>query len=90
VVSLQLCYKATKRGPVQGFGQTRMMSSQDIIFAPGSCLTKSVFGAGIASHQCNLKPPQRSDVGDVDAPEWAAPPAACSLTTPADGRIDEK
>jgi hypothetical protein len=35
-VSLQLCYKATsKRGPVQGFGQTRMMSSQDIIFAPG-------------------------------------------------------
>jgi hypothetical protein len=35
-VSLPLCYKATsKRGPVQGFGQTRMMSSQDIIFAPG-------------------------------------------------------
>jgi hypothetical protein len=34
-VSLQLCYKATSnRGPVQGFGQTRMMSSQDIIFAP--------------------------------------------------------
>lgn len=34
-VSLQLRYEATsKRGPVQGFGQTRMMSSRDIIFAP--------------------------------------------------------
>ena len=34
-VSLQLCYRATsKRGPVEGFGQTRMMSSRDIIFAP--------------------------------------------------------
>jgi hypothetical protein len=32
---LQLHYKATsKRGPVQGFGHTRMMSSRDIIFAP--------------------------------------------------------
>ena len=29
-------YKATsKRGPLQGFGQTRMMSSQDIVFVPG-------------------------------------------------------
>jgi hypothetical protein len=35
-VSLQLCYKATsKRGPVQGFGLTRMMSCKDIVFAPG-------------------------------------------------------
>ena len=34
-VSLQLRYEDTsKRGPVQGFGQTRMMSSRDIIFAP--------------------------------------------------------
>ena len=34
-VSLQLRYKArSKDGPVQGFGQTRMMSSRDIIFAP--------------------------------------------------------
>ena len=32
-VSLELCYKATSnRGLVLGFGQTRMMSSQDIIF----------------------------------------------------------
>jgi hypothetical protein len=32
---LQLRYKATsKQGPVEGFGQTRMMSSRDIIFAP--------------------------------------------------------
>jgi hypothetical protein len=32
---LQLRYKATsKRGPVEDFGQTRMMSSRDIIFAP--------------------------------------------------------
>jgi hypothetical protein len=32
---LPLRYKATsKRGTVQGFGQTTMMSSRDIIFAP--------------------------------------------------------
>ena len=38
-VSLQLCYKATSnRGPVQGFGQTRMMGSKDIVFAPGEGL----------------------------------------------------
>lgn len=38
-VSLQLRYKATsKQGPVYGVGQTRMMSSQDIIFAPGDRL----------------------------------------------------
>ena len=34
-VSLQLLYKAkSNRGMVFGFGQTRMMSSQDIVFAP--------------------------------------------------------
>lgn len=34
-VSLRLNYKATSRkGPVQGFGKTRMMSSKDIVFAP--------------------------------------------------------
>ena len=33
-VSLPLSYKAaSNRGSVQGFGQTRMMSSQDIVFA---------------------------------------------------------
>jgi hypothetical protein len=38
-VSLQLRYKATStQGPVEGLGQTRMMSSQDIIFAPGDGL----------------------------------------------------
>jgi len=38
-VSLQLSYKATsKLGPVQGFGQTMMMSSRDIIFAPADGL----------------------------------------------------
>ena len=38
-VSLQLRYKATSTlGPVEGLGQTRMMSSQDIIFAPGDGL----------------------------------------------------
>ena len=38
-VSLQLHYKATSNlGLVLGFGQTRMMSSQDIIFAPGDGL----------------------------------------------------
>jgi hypothetical protein len=32
-------YKATSnRGPVHGFGQTRMMSSKDIVFAPGEGL----------------------------------------------------
>jgi hypothetical protein len=35
-IPLQLRYKATSnRGPVQGFGQTRMISSQDIIFTSG-------------------------------------------------------
>ena len=38
-VSLQLCYKATsKLGLVLGFGQTRMMSSREIVFAPGDGL----------------------------------------------------
>ena len=38
-VSLQLCYKAiSNRGLVLGFGQTRMMSSQDIVFSPGDGL----------------------------------------------------
>lgn len=39
-VALQLHYKAkSKLGPVlHGFGQTRMMSSKDIIFAPGNGL----------------------------------------------------
>jgi hypothetical protein len=36
---LQLHYKATtRRGPVQGFGQTRLMSSRRITFAPGDGL----------------------------------------------------
>jgi hypothetical protein len=35
-IPLQLQYKAnSKLGPVHGLGQTRMMSSKDIIFAPG-------------------------------------------------------
>jgi hypothetical protein len=35
-ISLKLEYKAkSKLGSVDGFGQTRMMSSKDIIFAPG-------------------------------------------------------
>ena len=38
-ISLQLRYKAKfKLGPVYGFAQTKMMSSQDIIFAPGNRL----------------------------------------------------
>ena len=38
-VSLRLRYKAvSKWGPVQGFGQTRMMNSKDIVFAPGEGL----------------------------------------------------
>ena len=38
-VSLQLRYKATSiLGPVEGLGQTILMSSQDIIFAPGDGL----------------------------------------------------
>jgi hypothetical protein len=38
-IPLPLRYKATsKHGMVLGFGQTRMMSSQDIIFAPGDGL----------------------------------------------------
>ena len=36
-VSLQLHYRVkSKPGPVEGFGQTRMMSSKDIIFAGGN------------------------------------------------------
>jgi hypothetical protein len=35
-VSLPLLYKSrSNRGLVFGFGQTRMMSSQDLVFAPG-------------------------------------------------------
>jgi hypothetical protein len=38
-LQLQLRYKAiSKLGPVQGFGQTMMMSSQEIIFASGDGL----------------------------------------------------
>jgi hypothetical protein len=38
-VSLRLSYKATsKLGLVLGFGQTRMMNSREIIFAPGDGL----------------------------------------------------
>ena len=38
-VSLPLRYKATsKHGPLNGFGETRLMSSKDIIFAPGDKL----------------------------------------------------
>jgi hypothetical protein len=38
-VSLWLRYKVTsKRRPVQGFAQTRMMSSKDIVFAPADGL----------------------------------------------------
>ena len=34
-VRLPLAYKVTsKRGPLQGFAQTRKMSSKDIVFAP--------------------------------------------------------
>jgi hypothetical protein len=47
-VSLQLCYKAISNlGIVLGFGQTRMMSSQSIIFAAGDGL-KPGMGAQIA------------------------------------------
>ena len=36
---MQLRYKAiSKHGRVSGFGQTRMMSSKDIVFAPGDGL----------------------------------------------------
>jgi len=42
-VSLQLCYKATsKLGLVLGFGQTRMMSSQDLVFGPGHLLERGM------------------------------------------------
>jgi hypothetical protein len=42
-VSLELCYKATSnRGLVLGFGQTRMMSSQDITFTPGHGLEQGM------------------------------------------------
>jgi hypothetical protein len=38
-IPLQLHYKATsKRGPLYGFGQSTMMSSQEIIFAPADRL----------------------------------------------------
>jgi len=36
-IPLQLSYKAkTKYGPLYGFGQTRMISSQDIVFGGGN------------------------------------------------------
>lgn len=38
-IAFQLRYKATsKQGTLQGFGQTRMMSSKDLAFAPGDGL----------------------------------------------------
>ena len=38
-VSLQLHYRVkSKPGPVEGFGQTRMMSCQDIVFVPSDGL----------------------------------------------------
>jgi hypothetical protein len=38
-IPLQLRYKArSKQGPVQGFGQTRLLSSKEIIFAAGEGL----------------------------------------------------
>ena len=47
-VSLQLRYKTTsKHGPLYGFGETRMMSSKDIIFGPSEGL-KAGMGAEIA------------------------------------------
>ena len=43
---LQLHYKATaKHGPLYGFGQTRMMSSQAIIFASGDGLKRGMSAA---------------------------------------------
>ena len=42
-LSLQLRYKAiSKHGPVYGFGQTRMMNSKDIVFAPGDGLKRGM------------------------------------------------
>ena len=42
-VSLPLSYKAaSNRGPVQGFGQTRTISSQDIVFVPSEGLEPSM------------------------------------------------
>ena len=39
LIPLQLRYKArSKQGPVQGFGQTRLLSSKEIIFAAGEGL----------------------------------------------------
>jgi hypothetical protein len=39
LIPLRLRYKAkSKQGPVQGFGQTRLMSSKEIIFAAGEGL----------------------------------------------------
>jgi hypothetical protein len=38
-IPLQLRYKArSKQGPVQGFGQTRLLSSKEVIFAAGEGL----------------------------------------------------
>jgi hypothetical protein len=46
---LQLQYKAkTKYGPLYGFGQTRMMSSKDIIFGGGGNELKPGMKAEIA------------------------------------------
>jgi hypothetical protein len=44
-VSLQLRYKVTsKRGSAQGFAQTRMMGSQEIVFAPADGLEPGMMG----------------------------------------------
>jgi hypothetical protein len=42
-VSLPLLYKSkSNRGLVFGFGQTRMMSSQDLVFGPGHGLERGM------------------------------------------------
>ena len=56
-VRLQLRYKAaSKRGPLRGFGQTRMMSSKEIIFGGGNGLE-----AGMKAEIVLAWPPRLDD-----------------------------
>jgi hypothetical protein len=55
-IALQLRYKATsKHGPLYGFGQTRMMSSKDIIFGPSEGLKAGMTAEIAVAWPCLLE-----------------------------------
>jgi hypothetical protein len=55
-IPLQLRYKSeSKQGPVQGFGQSRMISSREIIFAAGDGLKPGMNAEIVVDWPCLLE-----------------------------------